>query len=808
MKTPAFLIGIISIFIISTSAYAQDLTISGGNAVSVMICSNGAVFSWGNNKMGPNHAPILGGLGTGNTTAEIISTPTEVIMPAAALPIKQVDAGSGAHFVAMGCNGTVWGWGNNQDKQVGNPAYPAAVITTPVQVVKGEGTDKDGDGFLDGVVYISGGNDENYAILETGELVAWGQNDKGQLGNGTTTDSPFPVYVRTANGQTLKNVIMVEAGDETGYALVDNGNGTGTVYSWGGYADHKLGRETNLVSNLYAAPVVREEDGSILNNIVSLTAGDAMGMAIDADGYVWSWGHASWGQMTGTGLYAGHFAARVLGGETGEPFLKAKVISAGQGFGMAVTLDGKAVAWGNNGGTNNGGNLGNGTTTGSPTPVYIKIGANLPITDVVSISDGDYWGFITKADNSIWTWGGNSIGQLGLGMTSSIESYARKMNNPPNCATPDPKPQVVMPKDFSTCVPFSYVINPGFKNNGSYKFEWFKNGTKISGATGETYTATEASASGTTYKVIISYVGANSPCGMDPAEGEVTITQYTPDFTVPSGQTFCAPNFSVFVNGSGTYDYYTSAVGGTYLGTSYKNEPAVFPSAGVTQNNGTTYTVYVEESGNKAGLVKPISSTLNAQEGNPGWIQIQVFEDLTIDSLSFYIKPHYAPFASGGSTGTYQIGVYGQKVSSGVLAPDTDNLLYSGVSAQLTGYSDVSPVPVATLPVNVTLAGSSGGEFYWIGFIKNADPLLKGTTGAYPYVDNVNGNILRINAAYQHGAWAAESPISNLYFHTAQHFCDRIPVTLIEDCPCKKPDSFTINSSNGLGLCPGESTIL
>src|SRR5690554_5362217 len=108
MKTPAFLIGIISIFIISTSAYAQDLTISGGNAVSVMICSNGAVFSWGNNKMGPNHAPILGGLGTGNTTAEIISTPTEVIMPAAALPIKQVDAGSGAHFVAMGCNGTVW----------------------------------------------------------------------------------------------------------------------------------------------------------------------------------------------------------------------------------------------------------------------------------------------------------------------------------------------------------------------------------------------------------------------------------------------------------------------------------------------------------------------------------------------------------------------------------------------------------------------------------------------------------------------------------------------------------------------------
>ena len=41
------------VYVLSLSLQGQNLTISGGNSVSTMICANGAVFAWGNNKMGP-----------------------------------------------------------------------------------------------------------------------------------------------------------------------------------------------------------------------------------------------------------------------------------------------------------------------------------------------------------------------------------------------------------------------------------------------------------------------------------------------------------------------------------------------------------------------------------------------------------------------------------------------------------------------------------------------------------------------------------------------------------------------------------
>ena len=143
-----------------------------------------------------------------------------VNLPAEAKPIKQVDAGSGSHIIAMGCNGTVWCWGGNGTKQIGNTNCTGAYATTPYQVMAGQVPSS--SGFLEGVAYISGGNDENYAILGTGELVARGQNDVGQIGCGTTsTYEATPRYVCKPDGTHLTGVIMVEAGDATGYALVD-----------------------------------------------------------------------------------------------------------------------------------------------------------------------------------------------------------------------------------------------------------------------------------------------------------------------------------------------------------------------------------------------------------------------------------------------------------------------------------------------------------------------------------------------------------------------------------------------------------
>ena len=115
----------------------------------------------------------------------------------------------------------------------------------------GQGTDSNSDGFLDGVPYISCGNDENFAILANNRLIAWGQNDQGQLGDGTTTNSTTPrLVIDCADGLPLEDVVIIEAGDASGYALVDpDGDGVGTVYSWGDDAFGILGVTMSIIGH-------------------------------------------------------------------------------------------------------------------------------------------------------------------------------------------------------------------------------------------------------------------------------------------------------------------------------------------------------------------------------------------------------------------------------------------------------------------------------------------------------------------------------------------------------------------------------
>jgi alpha-tubulin suppressor-like RCC1 family protein len=68
---------------------------------------------------------------------------------------------------------------------------------------------------LTGVVAIAGGSTSGYALGSDGTVLAWGGNQSGQLGDGTTSNSMVPVQVSGLTGVTA-----IAAASSSGYALV------------------------------------------------------------------------------------------------------------------------------------------------------------------------------------------------------------------------------------------------------------------------------------------------------------------------------------------------------------------------------------------------------------------------------------------------------------------------------------------------------------------------------------------------------------------------------------------------------------
>src|SRR5690606_1470108 len=121
-------------------------------------------------------------LGFGGTD-EYYSIPQQVTIGNDVI-IKQINSGSGNHFLAVACDGTVWGWGNNIFGQTG--IGNTSVVNAPMQVLAGvlAGTYwDDGSGNLTNVLSVYGGNANSFAILDDGRVVSWGcnSNTHGQL---------------------------------------------------------------------------------------------------------------------------------------------------------------------------------------------------------------------------------------------------------------------------------------------------------------------------------------------------------------------------------------------------------------------------------------------------------------------------------------------------------------------------------------------------------------------------------------------------------------------------------------------------
>lgn len=188
---------------------AVSVSIGGGGigsnilfGFSCAVTTVGGAWCWGSDNR-------YGWLGNGTTTGSSVPTPVQSLGSG----VVSVSAGLNLSACAVKTDGSVWCWGLNDVGQLGN-ASSAAQSAVPVQL----------SGFSASVTAVSVGIDSSCVLDMNGAVWCWGNNNVGQLGNNSTTNSLAPVQVMGLSS----GVTAVSVGNEYACAVVG-----GAVECWG-----------------------------------------------------------------------------------------------------------------------------------------------------------------------------------------------------------------------------------------------------------------------------------------------------------------------------------------------------------------------------------------------------------------------------------------------------------------------------------------------------------------------------------------------------------------------------------------------
>ncbi len=328
------------------------------------------------------------------------SNQASVTPTAALVPVPVALTAGHNHSCALTISGGVKCWGLNDKGQVGDNSTTMRLL--PVSVV----------GLATGVRAISAGSYHSCAVMITGGGVkCWGENGEGELGNGTTTSTSTPVDV-----VGLANVVAINAGgshvSQKGdpHVIIAGGShscalmNNGTAKCWGSNRSGELGNGTTASSTI---PV----DVVGLTNIVAIASGGYHSCAITSVGGVKCWGKNDEGQLGSGTTTATSTPVDVVGLTSGVI-----AIVAG-GFHTCAIMSGGAVkCWGNN----YSGELGNGmsgATTNSTTPVNV-----VGLTGATAIVAGELHTCALTSDSRVKCWGNNYSGELGNTSTLNTQT--------------------------------------------------------------------------------------------------------------------------------------------------------------------------------------------------------------------------------------------------------------------------------------------------------------------------------------------------------------------------------------------------
>lgn len=389
--------------------------IATGGFHSCALTTNGGVKCWGDNAYGQ--------LGDGTTTAR--NTPVSV--SGLTSGVAAISAGAN-HTCALTTGGGVKCWGDGIGGDLGNGA--AVQSNTAVDV----------SGLSSGVVAISVGGFHSCAVISGGGAKCWGDNAGGDLGSDTTAQSNTPVDVSVLTS----DVMAISAGYFHTCALTtiggmqcwgDNGSGqwgggtstspvpglsggvatissggfhacaittSGGMNCFGAAGSGQVGNSPNFFGFgiVHGANTLATDVNGLTSGMSTVSPGYSHICALTTSAGAICWGDNSTGQLGNGTLVSSDTAVNVIGLTSGVA-----AISAGDHFTCAMTTAGGARCWGDN----SNGQLGNGTTTDSSTPVDVS-GLT---SGVAAISAGGDHACALTIGGAMKCWGGNSDGQLG-----------------------------------------------------------------------------------------------------------------------------------------------------------------------------------------------------------------------------------------------------------------------------------------------------------------------------------------------------------------------------------------------------------
>ncbi|MCM1441341.1 MAG: hypothetical protein NC131_19365, partial [Roseburia sp.] len=231
-------------------------------------------------------------------------------------------------------------------------------------------------------------NDKSYGTANI--LVKWTGGVDADKSTGNNGASEYGIIALTVVPDTSKTPALgtgVKPADQVAAPQIDGGSTfavtlrtDGTVWTWGQNNFGQLG-DGSTTNRTVPVQVVTDVYGTPLTNVVSIAAGETFAMALDKDGYVWTWGNNNVGQL-GIGNTSGtySYAVRVLKGQQEE-------VNADSSERYLTNIKSIVAGSGHDG----------------------------------SSTDGDFAGAV-DANGYVYTWGSNAYGQLGVARTSTSQS--------------------------------------------------------------------------------------------------------------------------------------------------------------------------------------------------------------------------------------------------------------------------------------------------------------------------------------------------------------------------------------------------